>query len=712
VNCLAFGKSEVDLFQPLPIATPPLIDGKLDEASWAKAPKITDFFQRLPKEGEPATQATEVYFLYTATDFYIGVRCYQEKSDKMVATVMKRDDVFGLMENEQFVIAIDSYNDGRNGYWFSTNPLSVRVDAQFFNEGDIWVQDWDAIWECQSRSDSAGWTSELRIPFSTLRFEKRPQNIMGINLYRRIIRTNEQLFSPLIPRQYPNGTPNVSIARKFLFEGITGGRNLYLQPYVLGGRQRSVGASQVTTQTKREIGGEVRYSLSSNLTANLTFNTDFAQVELDDRQINLTRFSLFFPEKRDFFLENAGLFAFGIRAETELFFSRTIGLAPNAQGGITAIPILAGGKLTGRVGSFELGMMNVQTRSEASISEENFSVGRMKYQIFPRSFVGLLVTNKVSGSRFDNLALGLDANLLFTDDLGASGFLAATAASSERFGRLSSSAFNLAIFKQGERSSFRLEYTDLGKNFNPEMGFLLRSDVRKWNGDLQLPWYVESDRVLRVIPSYKLTYFVNHDGKVETSFHQFRTQIDFQSTDQIGFFARRSFDYVPQAFSVFKSVTVPAGNYTSYLAGLDYQTKPGRRVSIGGSLEGGGLYDGTQITLRSSMQWKASQHLTIFQGYETARVSFPRESFQTQILQTRINYALNTKFFVNSLLQYDNASEELGLNLRLNYLFSEGTEMFLVYNEVFDQERLEASRFLSRSKERSLILKFKYLLNF
>jgi hypothetical protein len=695
----------------LKITTPPVIDGKLDESVWTKVKVVSDFIQRFPKDGDLPTERTEVYIMYTATDLFVGVRCFDSQPEKIVATVMQRDN-FDLIQNEQFVISIDSYNDERNGYWFSTNPLGVRVDAQFFNEGDIWISDWDGIWDCQSRINSFGWSTEIKIPFSTLRFDRKDKNIMGINLFRRIIRTNEEIFSPHIPLQYSYGTPNVSAARKYIFDGIKGGKNLHVQPYILGGYQKENLETHSSVAIKKEIGGDIRYNVTDNLTANLTYNTDFAQVELDDRQINLTRFNLFFSEKRDFFLENAGLFSFGLPQEIELFFSRTVGLAQDAINRTTSVPILFGSKLTGRAGKFELGLMNVQTRSKDAIPWENSSVVRVRFQVLPRSYIGMIATNKFTENNIENNAFGMDANIYLSEDTGISGFVSTIDLPRGNFGNLSSSAFNVTFFKKGEKTSFNLALSDIGSEFNPAMGFISRSDIRKWNGTLRLPWYIESTKLRRLVPEYEATYYVNYSGKIENSVNNISFQIEMQSNDVFNIYASRVFEYVPFEFPVFKSIMISNGNYTTYRSGVSLKSKQGRKFFTNLILESGGLYDGTQTKLITSLQWKVNRYLTIFQNYETSWVSFINESFRTQIVQSRINYALNTKFFINSLIQYDNESEELGLNLRFHYQFREGRELFLVYNEIFREENNRFANTLNQSNYRVIILKLNYMFNF
>src|SRR5262245_23599802 len=386
---------------PPRITSSPHIDGILNEEVWKRALVVSDFIQRLPREGSIPSERTEMRVLYSETSLFLGFIAYDSQPEQIVATVFKRDD-WDITQNDQLAFAIDSYNDGRSGYWFSTNPLGARVDAQFANEGDLWEDNWNGIWECKARINSTGWTAEIEIPFATLRFRNGPENIMGINLYRRIIRTNENLFAPLIPLRYLNGTPNVSVARKYKFIGIHGGDQLYVKPYALGGYS----SDTISSASAKNAGADVRYQITNSLISNVSVRTDFSETEVDDRQINLTQFSLFFPEKRDFFLESSSNFQFGIPGQTEMFFSRRIGLSEDAT---QAVPMLIGGKLTGKVGGLDLGVLNVQTEATNLDRAENFSVIRLKQSIGPRSYFGGIFTNRTGNGESDQ-TYGLDLN--------------------------------------------------------------------------------------------------------------------------------------------------------------------------------------------------------------------------------------------------------------------------------------------------------------
>lgn len=690
------------------ISSAPAIDGILDEPDWQQATKVTDFVQRIPKEGAAPTESTIVCVMYTSTALYIGARLFDSHPADIAATVMQRDNS-DLTQNDQFAVAIDSYNDGRNGYWFSTNPLGVRVDVQFFDEGDIWGVSWNGLWECEARIDAKAWTVEMEIPFSTLRFHVSDGNVMGINFFRRIIRTNEQLFAPLIPLQYPNGTPNVSAARKYVFKGISGGKSLYIKPYVLAGGQKDF-TEPVSSERKREWGLELRHSLADNLTANLSYNTDFAQVDADDRQINLTRFNLFFPEKREFFLESAGTFSFGIPEETELFFSRTIGLAQMPSGSTVPVPLLFGGKLTGKMGTTDIGFLNVQTSARASFPSENFGVLRLKEGIAERSYVGAIAANRQRADGSFNRSYGIDATYYATSDIGIRGFLAAThgSADSERHFK-NSSAYYLSLFKQAELTSFDFALTDIGSVFKPGMGFLERGDIREWYASVTIPWYLQTPLVRRAAPGYVAKYVFDHSGFLQNYTHRFFTSISFQSDDEVSLSLSKFYELIPVPFLIFKSISVPASGYTDFGTELKVVTKPGRALSAVATLGAGEFYGGSRKDISTGVQWKASKHLTMTQEYSTSDIALPAGSFQTRIARSRLSIALNTSFFMSMLGQYDNATNEFGVNLRLKYIFAEGTELFVVLNGVLDEESGSRLLMFNRTQTSTVLLKFTYL---
>lgn len=647
--------------------------------------------------------------LYTRTNLYFGFRAYDSRPEKIVATVMKRDD-FDLVQNDQLAFAIDSYNDGRNGYWFSTNPLGARVDAQFGNEGDLWESNWNGIWNCKTRMDAQGWTAEIEIPFSTLRFRKAGENIMGINLFRRIIRTNEQIFAPLIPLQLSNGTPNVSAARKYRFEGIQGAEHLFVKPYGLGGFSSETGSTAV----EKNAGVDARYQVTNSLISNFSLNMDFAEADVDDRQVNLTRFPLFFPEKREFFLESAGNFLFGVPGETEIFFSRRIGLSEDSS---ETVPILFGARLTGKLRGVDIGVLDVQSRSDSCRDEafevcrftprENFSVFRLKAGMAARSYVGGIVTSRLTESASSSQSYGVDMNLYLWNEIFLSGFAAGVHSPENNRGLLDSAAFDLNLSRGGERTSFQIRYTDIAEDFAPAIGFVQRPDTRRFLGSLFVPYYRKQGALLSLTPGYQLIREEDHNGILTFLIYEASLRLLFQSEDQIRFFVNRKEEFVPQEFPIFREILIPKGDFLENRAGIELSTKPGRKISAALMVSQGGFFGGSRLEVSPSILWKVNRHLTLSQTFVSNRVQFGQEDFKINLTRTRMSFSLNTSISAAAILQYDNDSQDFGMNFRAGYLFQEGTELFVVYNEIMDRSSQSA---LAGQQDRSLLIKFTYML--
>jgi hypothetical protein len=496
-----------EVYRPVHTEKPPVIDGNIDEPIWKQALVVSDFLQRYPTEGAEPSEQTEIRLLYTRQSLFIAFRAYDRNGKAITATVMQRDNS-DIVNNDQFAFAIDSYNDGRNGYWFSTNPLGARVDAQFFEEGDNWEPNWNGIWNCQAKMDANGWTAEIEIPFSTLRFTRGTTNVMGINFFRRIIHTNESLFAPLIPLKYSNGTPNVSIARKYVFENIEGDHPWNLKPHVISG----VAQTALSTTADHDAGLDVRYSLTDSLRTNISLNTDFAEAEVDERQINLSRFRLFYPEKRDFFLENAGSFQFGTPGETEVFFSRRIGLTDEGD----TVPMIFGGKLTGKLSRFELGLLNAQTNETNQMPGENFSVFRAKAAAGNRSYVGGIFTNRYMNGTGTQTGYGFDCNLYLKEEIALNAYATTASGSSLK----DDSAVSVALGRGGERTSFRVAFTEIGSTFNPPIGFVERTGIQRWDGFLFRPFYVTSKWLRSVTPGIELNSTEDLPGNFTDEFQR------------------------------------------------------------------------------------------------------------------------------------------------------------------------------------------------
>ncbi|MDE0502522.1 MAG: DUF5916 domain-containing protein, partial [Candidatus Poribacteria bacterium] len=473
------------------------IDGELGEADWRKAEPIRRFVQIEPDEGKPISQPTEVRILYDSRHLYFGFTCFDNDISKLVANELRRDS--RLWENDSVYVLLDTYNDRRGGFFFRVNALGAMQDTSITGSGDTWNNNWDAVWTCRAKISEDRWTAEIAIPFSQLRFTRSGVMEWGMNLGRKISRNNEEGTWAPVSKAYREGgvrefrTANIGSLSGL--KGVSPSRHIELLPYVLPGFALS---DVDDSQTKRvlDIGLDVKYGITPNLTGDLTFNTDFAQVEADREQINLTRFSLFFPEKRPFFLEGSGFFDFGISSTAWfhrlLFYSRRIGLEEGR-----AIPIIAGGKVTGKIGEYGVGFLNVLTdefdnKDSVADAEEaivvprtNFTVLRAKRDIFKGSTVGLIAANKQDADTY-NRSAGVDFAYRPFDNMDVNGVWARTFDEEQPD---QTDAWTLGSRWRNDRFMLEGAYMDIGENFNPEVGFVQRKGVRRLRTDMRYtPW--------------------------------------------------------------------------------------------------------------------------------------------------------------------------------------------------------------------------------
>lgn len=677
--------------EPRAVTQAPVIDGRLNEDVWNQALVITDFHQRFPREGGSPTERTEVRMVYTPDALYIGFRAHDTQPARIEATVMRRDDT-AVVNNDQFAIAIDSQNDGRSGFWFSTNPLGVRVDAQFFDEGDLWEANWNGIWECRTSIDSEGWTAEIEIPFSTLRFPAASEIVMGINLFRRIIRTNEALFSPMIPLSYSNGSPNVSIARKYRFHGIRAGKHVHLKPYLLSGLQSMPDSS---TDSQAKAGLDLQYPITSGFTSYFSLNTDFAEAEADELQVNLTRYPLFYPEKRDFFLENAGDFSFGVPQDTEIFFSRRIGLSDAGE----PVPVLFGARAAGRMKAFDLGLINVQTREDGLSPAADFSAARFRASIAPRSYVGGIYTGRYENAEMQS-SFGGDFLWYFGQNINMNGFASGISRSGAP---RTPAAYYLNFGRGGEATAFHVSYLDVSKQFDPAVGFVRRTDIRNWSGSFALPLYWNSHHIRNVTPGIQAEITHDHGAVLLDSAETATLDVVLQSEDSLSFYVKNSEEFVPEAFPVFQDVLVAPGRYKQTRAGITASTKPGRPFSASITFATGGFYGGSLQEFSSALVYRANRNLQFTQSLSTNFADLKQNSFHALLSRSRIDWTLNTKLAASALLQYDNDLQQTAVNLRVSYLFREGTQLFIVYDHGDDNAPY------SNNSQRRLLVKLTYL---
>ncbi|HDL19114.1 MAG TPA: hypothetical protein ENH29_08670, partial [Bacteroidetes bacterium] len=472
------------------ISKAPVIDGKLDDPVWQSVSFQNNFFQREPKEGEPATEKTEVAIIYDKNNLYIGARCFDSEPEKIIATEMRRDAF--LYKDDYFSIIFDTFHDFRNAFYFTTNPFGLRRDGTISDEGKIQNSNWDGVWSCKTSIDNRGWFVEMAIPWQTLRFKEGSKTVWGANFVRRIQRKNEDDYWRLIPRDAGwFGRFRMSEAGIIYgFENLKMGGTFEFKPFTSGGIQHD-NYTDFKTKKTGDAGLDMKINLTSTLTADLTYNTDFAQVESDQERINLTRFSLFFPEKREFFLEGAEIFTFGqtgghsFRPDAgaiQLFYSRRIGLESGQL-----LPIIGGGRLNGKVGKYTLGVLSLQTEkttiggyNPGTVPNTNFNVFRLKRNFFSRSSAGIMLLNKRQSNGSYNRSFGFDSNFpvsnRFSFFLNSAGTFSSGETNRNNF------AGNTGFNYESDLWKYSANILDIQKDFNPEMGFIRRTDIRRTQG--------------------------------------------------------------------------------------------------------------------------------------------------------------------------------------------------------------------------------------
>lgn len=700
-------RAEEDPPRDVPVAaSTPVVDGVLDDGAWDGALVVDDFVARLPVEGAAPTTRTEVRLAHDRRALYVAVRAVDPRPETVRATAARRDD-FAIATGDQFVIAIDSFRDRRNGYWFSTNPLGARVDAQFSDEGDRFDDAWNGVWDAAARVGGEGWTAEIAIPWSTLRFREAPEVVMGINLFRRLPRTNEQLFAPAIPLVHANGTPNVSVARAYRFRDIDGGARLDVRPFALAAGGRGGPADDA-----RSLDGGLfaRLPLSDAVTLSGAFRADFSEVEADEDRLNLTRFSLFLPEKRDFFLENAGLFAFGAPGEAELFFSRRIGLVPGAGGADETVPVLWGAKAAGRAGPVEFGVLSGATGDAPSADGERFDVARARVVLGARSTVGAFWSRRgtEAGGR---ATAGADFSLFLPEEIRLQGFVAGT-----RGGGDDSGAWYVSASRSGERLAFTLSALDLSPGFDPALGLLARPGTRRHEASLVVPWFPgEASAFRRVAPGLSVVRYDDREGEGFDERAVLSLATDARRGWSLSAEVVRQRERVTSPFPLYRDVVVEAGSYERWEAAATFASDPARPLSGTVQVRAGSLYGGRHGFLRAELAWRPSRVLTFAPALYADRVLLPGAGFTAWVARARLGVTASARLSFDVLGQYESERRGAGVGLRVRYDFREGTQVLLAWDsvEMRDGVVLGAAPGGTRPERRSrAALKCSYLLQF
>jgi hypothetical protein len=693
---------------------PVVVDGRLDEEAWKDAEPIDGFVQAQPRPGHPASERTTVRILYDERFLYIGALLEDSEPSRLVINTLERDS--NTQDTDAFGVALDPFLDRQNSFSFIVNPKGAVRDGQTSNDARSSNFAWNAILHVQTDIHETGWTVEMAIPWTTLRLDPgRPEQVWGLNFLRRIRRKNEESYWAPLERRRVLYTMSSAGTLEGL-EGVRQGRNLTLKPYMLGTRSTGSLVPAADHGAGYDGGLDLKWGVTSGLTLDLTYRTDFSQVEVDQEQVNLTRFSLFFPEKRDFFLENSGTFDFGDVSERNvrvgaslrdltLFHSRRIGLTPDGR----PIPLAGGARMTGRAGPYEIGLLEMQTEAMGDLPAENFAVARVRRNVAGRADVGAMLVNRMTTGALEtsrNLSLGADANVRVMRYLMVHSYLAAT----DEAGGGASGGDNLAArlsysFRSpGWESTGFLKH--VGEDFNPAVGFVRRRGMRHGYGTLGLHQRPASlSWVQDLNPYVEADHVTEPDVGLATRTGTLGLDVEFADGGALNLGASDRFERLSRPFRVRADATVPVGDYEFREATLGYRSSRGRPLSGDVALTSGGFFDGERTSLSLATRWRPTYRWLLNVSASHNRVALPDARFTADVVGTRVSYAHSTRLYSSAFVQYNQALDQLVTNLRLNFIHAPLSDLFLVLTERRDLARDEVV-------ERVLSLKMTRLLGF
>ena len=702
------------------LTAPLRLDGTLDEGVYDDVPALSDFIQAVPNEGAPATEKTEVWVFFDDDNVYVSARCWDSAPESQwIANEMRRDS-FNVLQNENIAISFDTFYDRRNGVVFNVSPIGGRMDGQTTDERN-YNGDWNPVWDVRTGRFEGGWTVEAAIPFKSLRYRPGRAQVWGFNIFR-VVRWKNELSSltPLPAARGLSGPFMASLSATLVgLEAPAGStRTFELKPYVIS---EAAGTRSDTPEISNEFAGDLgfdaKYGVTESLVADLTVNTDFAQVEADTQQVNLTRFSLFFPEKREFFLENQGTFVFGGArnagtrgggADTPvLFYSREIGLDRGLE-----VPINVGGRLTGRVGRFSVGVMNIQTGDvpDSGALATNFTVARVRTDILRRSNVGVLFTGRsVSKSGTGSSeTYGVDGIFSFYDNLDINTYWSKTSTPGLRGDAVS---YRAQLDFNGDRYGLQAERLVVGGDFNPEVGFQRRNDFDRRFGLFRFSPRPERFNTVRKFTfEGQLAYVLDRSGLLETRENRGQFGIEFESSDLFNVTVTRSYELLKQPFRIAPGVTIPVGAYAFQDTQASFSLGQQRVLAGTVSVQHGSFFSGDKTTVGFNRgRLELTPQLSVEPSVSYNRVDLPEGRFTTHLVTTRTTYTVTPLMFVSALLQYNSNSHALSTNVRLRWEYQPGSELFVVYNE--QRDTLAPTR-LPELANRAFIVKVNRLFRF
>jgi hypothetical protein len=707
------------------LAEPLELDGILDEAAYRDNLPIEGFLQTIPDEGQPISERTEAWVMYDQENIYLACRCWDSAGPEgWVANEMRRD-TDGLRENDFFGALFDTFHDGRNGFNMYANYLGARNDQWVTDEGAP-NQDWNPVWSVRGSTFDGGWTLEMAIPFKSIRYVSGTNQTWGIQLRRAIRRRNEYAHIAFVPASTGG---RQSINRVSAAADLTGldlppaGKNVEIKPYATSSLKSDLRQTPtLSNEVDGDVGVDLKLGITANITADLTYNTDFAQVEVDERQVNLSRFSLSFPEKREFFLEGQGTFDFGRSGGgggrggggrggggggvPTMFYSRRIGLS-----GGDAVPILAGGRVTGKAGRLGFGVLNVQTERVAGVTPAtNFSVIRVKSDVLRRSTIGALFTHRSRSVASDgsNQAYGVDANFGFGQAVSFGGFYAQ--ARTEGLGSPKESYVGRASY-DGDTYGLSADYLVVDDDFNPEVGLVRRDNFRRYSTSARYsprPRNIEWIRQLTLDAGYQRIESLDL-GALETEVWDGGLNVEFENSDMVGVRGSLNVERLDAPLRVSRAVSVPPGDYDFRSLTFQYTFGGQRRASGQASVEIGEFYDGTITTVQIQRgRIAVLDRFSLLPTISYNDVRLPAGDFNATVVGVRADYAFTPLMFVGGLIQYDSDANVFSTNLRFRWEYAPGSEFFAVYTD----ERSTFGSGIPDLQNRAFVLKINRLLRF
>ena len=696
------------------LAEPLTVDGVLDDPVYDQVPAAQGFTQQEPDEGAPVSESTRVWVLYDADSLYIAANLEERRPELRMANEMRRDNR-NIGWGDSFSVILDTFYDRRNGVLFHTNAAGALYDAQVTDERNT-NADWNTVWWVRTQAMDDGWTVEMRIPFRSLRYAGGGAQLWGINFRRLIKHSNERSFLTPTPQAYDRfGLLRLSNAATLVgLEAPPGSRRMELKPYAIGS-QTNAPLRDIDEDWSGDVGADFKFGVTDGLTADVTWNTDFAQVEDDETQVNLSRFSLFYPEKREFFLEGQGVFDFGGR-ETRFFggptdvpipfFSRSIGIS-----GGSAVPIVGGARLHGRAGAYQMGLMNIQTGAVGELDYEgtNFGAFRVKRDLFSRSNIGVIAThrNHAADHSGSNSLYGVDGNFAPTDNIRFNTFYMATSEAGRETGHQAASYMGQFRY-DSDLIDVEFQRLYLGEDFNPGMGFVRRRDFTKNGGSFLFGPRPRSIEAVRQIEfEVEANQYDRPDGEMETREYTFDTSIIFESSDRLMFDHTVTEERLLEGFDLSDEVAVPAGNYKFSRTGVRVRMGSHRKVSGMFRYEFGDFFGGTRQEVSYWGRAEVNQRFSLEPNISLNWITVPGGDVTAQVSRLRATYTVSPRSFLGALVQYNSAAQLISANVRFRWEYSPGSDLFVVFSSNRDGDDG-----LSGLTDRAVVVKFTRLFRF